>query len=177
MPRPAKIDLVPDAVRKGLEEKLIKNGFGGYAGLSEWLAEQGYEISKSALGYWGKDFKDRLKTIRASTHQARAIIDECPDDDGAANDALIRLVQERVFALLIESKRAAAGDVVKIARAVADIARASVSQKRLMAEARAQAFAEANKKVQEGVKKAGISSKQAKILADILNGKIENEQS
>lgn len=47
MPPPSKIDLLDEATRRELEEKIISNGFGGYVALAEWLAEKGYAASAS----------------------------------------------------------------------------------------------------------------------------------
>lgn len=54
MPPPSKIDLLPPEVRAELDRRLIAHAFGNSVGLSEWLAEKGYEIGKSAVGLCGQ---------------------------------------------------------------------------------------------------------------------------
>lgn len=137
MPLRSKVDLLPDAVREDLEHRLIKGGFSGYRELAQWLTDQGFEISKSSLHSWGQDFEDRVGALKRITAQARAIVAESPDDDGAVNEALIRLTQERVFSLMMDLELdLGPTQLAKVTKAVADLSRASVSQKRLMAEVR-----------------------------------------
>ena len=137
MPQRSKVDLLPDGVREELEKRLLKGGFSGYRELSAWLTDQGFEISKSSLHSWGQNFEDRLGALRRVTQQARAIVAENPDDDGAVNDALIRLVQEKAYGALMDMEiDPDAIDLPKLMRVIADLSRASVSQKRLMAEVR-----------------------------------------
>ncbi len=58
-------------------------------------------------------------------------------DDGAVNDALVRLTQEKLFTVLVDLEVDPADvDIAKLAKAVAELGKASVAQKRWMAEAR-----------------------------------------
>jgi len=102
MPRPRRIDLLPEDVRRELERKLIAQGFGGYHDLAAWLQSQGFEIQKSAVHEWGQDFKDRLQAIKLVTEQARAIQDASPDDENALSDAMLRLMQEKAMTFLLD---------------------------------------------------------------------------
>lgn len=137
MPRPRKIDQLPEEVRKQLEQELIKRGFAGYEDLAAWLRSLGYEIHKSAVHDWGQDFKERLSAIRLVTQQARAIVEAEPDDDNALSDALIRLTQERTFKLLMEAQLDPAKvNFAALTRNVAQLTRASVAAKKHAAEVR-----------------------------------------
>ena len=73
MPPPSKIDQLPEDVRSELDALIIDNGFGGYVGLSEWLAAKGFEISKTTVGAYGQKLERRLAAVRASTEAARLI--------------------------------------------------------------------------------------------------------
>jgi hypothetical protein len=42
--------------------------------------------------------------IKTATEMARTIVEANPDDDNSQNEALIRLTQERIMQLLVESK-------------------------------------------------------------------------
>ena len=137
MPRPRRIDLLPEEVRKELERRLIAQGFAGYQDLSDWLQSQGFEIQKSAVHEWGQDFKERLSAIRLVTQQARAIVEAEPDDDNALSDALIRLTQERTFKLLMEAELDPSKvNFAAVTRNVAQLTRASVAAKKHAAEVR-----------------------------------------
>ncbi|MDO5625023.1 MAG: DUF3486 family protein [Pseudomonadota bacterium] len=139
----SKVQQLPDEVRQALEQRLIAGGFSDYVGLAEWLAEQGFEISKSSLHRWGSDFEDRVKALQLATHQARALAEAAPDDEGKVNDALIRMAQEQLTRMLIGMRdEPSKGDLSKLTKSIADLARASVTQKRYAAEARKAARAE-----------------------------------
>ena len=49
MPRRSGVTGLPPEIRDELNARLVANGFSGYEALSEWLEEQGYSLSKSAL--------------------------------------------------------------------------------------------------------------------------------
>jgi len=137
MPRPRKIDLLPEEIRKELEQMIIAQAFSGYEGIADWLQSKGYEIRKSAVHEWGQDFKDRLQAIRLVTQQARAIVEAEPDDDNALSDALIRLTQERTFKLLMEAELDPSKvNFAAVTRNVAQLTRASVTAKKHAAEVR-----------------------------------------
>jgi AraC-like DNA-binding protein len=158
MPPRSKIDMLPKDVREELERRLIKGAFSNYRGLTQWLADEGFEISKTSLNNWGQDFENRLGSLRNVTEQARVIVAENPDDDGAVNDALLRLTQEKVFLLLTDlNMDLPPAALTKVTRAVADLSRAAVSQKRLMAEAKRQAREDAAKGATEAGKELGLS--------------------
>lgn len=132
---------LPPKVREQLEQILIESNFTGYTELRDWCLEQGFEISRSALNRFGQDFEAQVSAIKLSTDQARAIVAASPDDDNTVNDALIRLVQKDLFELLIELTPGERGklNLPKIAKAIADLGRASVQQKKYAAEVRKRA--------------------------------------
>lgn len=137
MPPRSKVETLPADVREDLERQLVKNSFSQYRELSEWLAEQGFQISKSSLHSYGQNFEERLGSLKRVSEQARVVVSENPDDDGAVNDALIRLVQEKTFNLLLEMETDPKDvNLPKLMKVIADLSRASVSQKRLMADIR-----------------------------------------
>ncbi len=170
MPRVPKIALLPDDVRSELERRLVKNGFGGYVELAEWLTEQGYEISKSAVHEFGRDFRDRLGALKIATEQARAIVAESPDDEGAMSEALMRLTQEKLFQVLLElevdpEKLSLTG----LSRAIAELGRASVNQKKWAAEVKAKAAAAAED-VGRIARDGGLSEDSVKLIRQTVLG-------
>lgn len=154
----SKVDQLPPEVREALEQRLIKSGFAGYEDLATWLQEQGFEISKSSLHRWGSTFEERVDALRVATQQARAIVQATPDDEGDMTEALLRLMQERLFSALVDlqvdPKKVNLGS---IAKALAPIARASIVQKKYAAEVRQRAAAAAAE-VDAVVKTAGLSA-------------------
>lgn len=162
MPRRSKVEGLPSDVKAWLDQALVQNNFSQYELLSAELAKRGYEIGKSGLHRYGQQFEERLKTLRVVTEQARAVVQAAPDEDGAVNDALVRLTQEKMFSILMEMNvDPDAVDLPKLARAVAELGKASVAQKRWQAEARKQALADAAKEAGEAAKSAGLTDEAA----------------
>ena len=162
MPRRSKVEGLPSDVKAWLDQALVQNNFSQYELLSAELAKRGYEIGKSGLHRYGQQFEERLKTLRLVTEQARAVVQAAPDEDGAVNDALVRLTQEKMFSILMEMNvDPDAVDLPKLARAVAELGKASVAQKRWQAEARKQALADAAKEAGEAAKSAGLTDEAA----------------
>lgn len=161
MPPRSKIDTLPEKVREELERRLIASGFGGYRGLADWLASQGFEISKSALHEWGQSFEDRVNALKVATQQARAIVEATPDDEGAVIEALQRLVSEKLFqafmALQIDPEKISQQSLGALTRAVADLARSTIAQKKYLADVREKGSAV----IDEMAKASGMSAEQA----------------
>lgn len=133
----SKVSQLPDPVRRELEQRLIGNGFANYDGLAEWLQSEGYQISRASVHRFGATFEDRVRALQSSTEQARAIVEASPDDDGAMNEALLRLTQQMAFDLLIDLQVDPDSlDFPKLVRAIADMNRSSVGLKRYQAEVR-----------------------------------------
>lgn len=137
MPAPAKIALLPESVRSGLDALLVRQAFAGYDGLAAWLAEQGYEIGKTAVHAYGQGLKRKLAAIRASTEAARLIAEAAPDEEDRRSEAVMSLVQSDMFAMLValqEAEDANPQERIKLlggaARAIADLSRASIAQKK-----------------------------------------------
>lgn len=163
----SKVTLLPAAVKTWLDERLVEGNFSGYEALSAELAKRGYAISKTALNNYGQEFEGRLAAVKLSTEQARAVVAAAPDEDNSVNDALIRLVQERLFALLVEANTDDI-NLPKVAKAVADLGRTSISQRKFMAEVRAK-VQEAAQAVEKIARKGGLSAETAEqIRAQIL---------
>lgn len=167
--RSAVFDLAPH-IKKALDHRLVAEGFKGYAELAEWLQTMGYTVSKSAIHRYGQTFGDKLDTLKLVTEQARAVVEASPDNEGAVNDALVRLVQEKLFGVLIDLDPVTIKKekLSYLAKAIADLGRASVQQKQWMtkfkdraAQAAEQAASVARK---GGLSEAAVEEIRAKIL-------------
>ena len=157
MPPRSKVELLPDAVLNELNERLVKGRFSGYVALSDWLKGEGYEIGKSALHEYGQSYEDKLGRLKLAGEQARAIVAAAPDDEGAMNEALMRLIQEKLFGILmdmnVDVKRI---NISSLAKSVAELARASVTQKKYAETVREKAKA-AVASIERIAKKGGLS--------------------
>ena len=158
MPPRSKVAALPPEVKSWLDQSLVENNFGGYEQLSAELELRGYSIGKSALHKYGSAFEDKLAALKMSSEQAKAVVQAAPDDEGAVNEALMRLVQEHLFKLLMATGDGAKMDLPKVAKAVAELGRASVVQAKWRTEVRARAEAAANQ-VEKIAQKGGLSAK------------------
>ncbi len=152
---------LPKAIKEWLDRNLVDSNFSGYEVLAKELKSRGYDISKSAIHRYGQAFEEKLKTLRLVTEQARAVVQAAPDEEGSVNDALVRLTQEKLFNVLMAIEiDPETIDVTKLAKAVAELGKASVAQKRWQAEARQKALAEAANAVGEAAQAQGMDAAQ-----------------
>jgi len=173
MPSRSKITKLPDVIKRELDKRLITGSFSDYRKLSDWLQEQGFEISRSAINRYGQAFEDRLAAIKVASEQARAVSEAVGDNEGVMNDALISLVQEKAFDVLVNLQTA---DPVAFAKIfpkmgimVAKLSKASVDQKKWMSEAKGKAK-DAAEEVVKAVKKSGMSEKTAEEIRKKILG-------
>jgi len=155
MPPRSKVAALPAEVKSWLDQVLVENNFSGYESLSAELADRGYSIGKSALHAYGQTFEDRLSRLRMASEQAKAVVTAAPDEEGAVNEALMRLVQEHLFNMLMSKNDPK--DLHKTAKAVAELGRASVVQKKWQAEVRERAESAAAK-VEKIARKGGLTA-------------------
>jgi len=132
----SKISQLPEDVREEFEQLLIASGFADYTKWTEWLNEKGFEVSRSSVARDGQKLQRRLNAIRVATDGARAIAKASPDDEGLMAAATIRLLQEKIFTLMVgmEEIDAADVDIAKLGRMIADLSRAAISQKKWQGE-------------------------------------------
>ncbi len=158
MPQRSKVVLLPDEILNELNDRLIAGRFSDYRALAQWLKDKGFEISKSSLHEYGKSFEEKLATLKLSTDQARAVVDAAPDDEGAMNEALMRLIQEKLFKILMEINIDPSRiNIASLARSVAELARANVALKKYREQVRDQKRAAAAS-VEKIAKKGGLSA-------------------
>jgi Protein of unknown function (DUF3486) len=154
MPAPRAIDLLPPPIKAELDARLIQSGFGGYEALSDWLKDQGFSIgiSKSSLGEYGKDFKDRLAALKLSREMAIAYQQNLPDDQGAQAEMLGTLAQDVMFNYLmkvqdfanssadeeeIEEMKGMTAVVSSVVRAIATLNRSDMAVRKVTSEIKA----------------------------------------
>jgi len=138
MPKRSKVEGLPRAVKEWLDTALVEGNFSGYESLVAELRTRGCEVSKSALHRYGSKFEERMAQLRMATDQARAVVQASPDDAGDMTEALMRLVQNKVFNVLVEADiDPSKVSLEKLTLQVARLARATVPMKRYQAETRA----------------------------------------
>ena len=154
MPPRSKVASLPKSVKNWLDKALAENNFSDYEALANELSTQGFSISKSALHRYGQDFESKLSALKMASEQARAVVAAAPDEEGAVNEALMRLVQEHLFKILMADGKSF--DLPKVAKAVAELGKASIAQKKWQTEYREKAEAAASR-VEKIAKKGGLN--------------------
>jgi len=170
MPARSKITMLPEEIKAEVNRRLIAGNFANYAVLAEWLEEQGFEISRSAIHRYGQEFEDKCEAIKIATEQAKAIVGVVGDDEGNMNEALIRLIQQLSFDILVKSQDGDLGDILpKMGVMVAKLSKASVDQKKWMSEMRKKTT-EAADEVVKVVKQGGLSNEKAELIKKRILG-------
>lgn len=165
----SKIALLPKGVRQELDKRLVASSFSGYEDLELWLAGQGFQIGKSSIHRHAVTFEDKLERLKLATDQARAVVDASPDEEGAVNDALIRLVQEKAFNILLEMPDIQEVKITSLGKMIAELGRASVNQKKWMKEIK-ESLKSAADDVSEMVKKSGLTEETARTIREKILG-------
>jgi len=122
-----------------LDRSLAEGRLANYDTLAQWLRSKNCQISPAA-GSNGEDKLERkLELVRLVTEQATAVIGVVPTDDNNLSAALLRLVQQHLFEMLVDLKTQGLkqSDIAKIADSVAQMTRATVMQQRWAEELKA----------------------------------------
>jgi hypothetical protein len=175
---PSTIERLPEDLLELLKAKLRENHFGNLDAIVELvnqaLVERGDEtrISRSSLSrYSHNKLQPMLAQIQFSAELASTLAKSTPDIEGNINEALIRLVQDKMIRMLFDLEQdqiPSPKEMSSLAQAIAQLTRASVSQKKYREEVVRKAT-EAASEVEQTVKAAGLSDNAAAaIRAKIL---------
>lgn len=166
-PRP-KVHSLPSEVKESLDAKLMSSGFSDYEGLSEWLAEQGFEISSSALGRYGKGFEAQVRDLRIAAEQARVAVEAIGDDEDALGEAMTGMMKQKLMSTLVDFQIDTEALTLKeLTLAISRVSNAGVRVKQYAAQARERARMVAAE-VTDVVRAAGLSDE----AAELINQKI-----
>lgn len=167
MPPRSKIKQLPPEIKQWLDRSLIEGNFSGYELLEQELSERGFVIGKSSINRYGQEFEQRMHALKLATEQAKAISESIPDDAGAMNDALIRLVQQKAFETLLKMEEGA--PMKEIGLMVARLSNATVKQKQWATEVKEKAATAADA-VEKIAKKGGLSPAAVKEIRSRILG-------
>ena len=105
MPSRGKVQHLPAWIRPILDRRIVESGFANYRAHSEWLAEEGFEIGKSALQAFGVRLQSLISRYRPTADEAGAVLAAGSKDSALAAAAGIRVVQDRVFEWLMDADK------------------------------------------------------------------------
>jgi hypothetical protein len=129
-------DELPAEVRGQVDRLLIEGG-ATYDDIRDFLAEQGYDISRSAIGRYGKDFLNTYQRLRVAEDQARSLVSEV-GDGLALDEAASKLLMQQVLELLI-STELTPKERMSLMKSVAFLQSSSVQREKLKSELRKKA--------------------------------------
>jgi DUF438 domain-containing protein len=152
----SKVAGLPKAVKEWLDQALIEGNFAGYDLLADELRTKGYDISKSGLHRYGSQFEKKLAAVKIATEQAEAIAKAVPDDENALGDALLRVIQEKTFSMLMNMEEDPKIGFAKLASIAIESGFSSTNVKEFRSKVKARAK-EAAAEVTNIVKSAGLS--------------------
>lgn len=178
MPPPRKVDLLPEALRRELDDRLVKNGFGGYHALKSWLLFHGYEISVAVLQKHGVKLKRDFQKVRARLAMAQNMLIQMPDDAENALDKFNAITLRDMISEVVSNIQdfdAESGDLSAQIKLIASLSltqsrlsRAAVNRQKWTEELRARAAAAAEA-VDKIAQKSGLRAETAaEIRREIL---------
>lgn len=169
---------MPPELKQWLDAELVRRGFSNYVQLAKDLKARGGDSGKSAIHRYGAHLEAKLQAIKDSTDAAVLINKAAPDDAGMLGAATIAFVQTAFFNVMVALKELenAGADanpaervklLARVAKAVTEMSRAGVSQKKHELGLRAQ-IAQAQKTITTAAKKSGASADLIKLVEQQL---------
>jgi hypothetical protein len=129
-------------------------------------------IATTSVKRYANKLEQRLGAVRLATEQARAVVEAADDDDFEINEALLRLVQQHLFTVLVELNGADLNraNLPALARSVSALGRASILQKKYTEEMRVRIIDKvaAAQQAVETAKARGLSEAGAAQIKDAL---------
>ena len=154
----SKVVTLPPETQAELNRRLVAGGFRGYEELELWLRELGYQIGKSSIHRYGSKLEERLDQLKRATDQAKALVAAAPDDAGDMSQAVLRLMQEKIFSALMEMEvDAESQSLGGLAKALAPLVRANIAQQKFASEVREKARSAAEA-VERLARKGGLAA-------------------
>lgn len=132
-PRPA-IALLPATVVEQLNARLVDQAFSDYDGLTSWLQEQGYQISKTAVWRHGSNLQAKMEKSMARARErmeiAKALRGASDDEKAALMEANEMVAMDQIMDMFEEADGLEIADrmaaIPKLVRAIADLNRSAI---------------------------------------------------
>lgn len=153
---------LPEDIRDDLNRLLLENAT--YDEITDWCREQGFDISRSSIGRYGKRFLESYRLIKQTEDQARALTSEV-GDGLRMEEATSKLLVQQIMSALVADP----GDILehhRIIQAFAALQGSSVRREKAKAE-----FADRVRKAAENVEKIAVKGG---LSADVV-GKLRKE--
>lgn len=114
-------DELPREIREQVDRLLIEGG-STYDEIRDFLASQGYDISRSAIGRYGKDFLACYQRLRVIEDKSRALVSEVGDG------LVLEEAASKLFAqMILEAQISGDLDIKELPRIISDFAKLQAS--------------------------------------------------
>lgn len=158
MPAPAKLDLIPDELRRWLAEELAARGFGDIVDVTEALnfrlEEAGLEVSvgKTAVGKFSKALKDQREAFQIAE---TLLSDMDIEAEGEMHKVLMQMIAtsavHMIHAVREEDGHLEPKDLMALGRMLKDLMSSSGMREKLLADERKRIEAAAARQAREAV--------------------------
>jgi hypothetical protein len=114
-------DELPSEIREQVDRLLIEGGT-TYDDIQAWLSEQGYDISRSAIGRYGKDFFSQYQRLRMIEDKSKALVSEA-GDGMVLEEALSKIFAQKILETQLDESL----DIKQLPRIISDFAKLQAS--------------------------------------------------
>ncbi|MES9873140.1 MAG: phage protein Gp27 family protein [Candidatus Sedimenticola sp. 6PFRAG7] len=167
--RVSSVETLPAEVKAWLDQELVRLGFRNYTDLTKALTAQGYQISRSAIGRYGKSLKTRTKQYKEKAAVIRSLGDVFGDDApaimqgamGSALTAVMDAIQEGEYSAGKETLSKLVSVLPKLGQGFRNAERHKIEQ-----ETRRKTVEEAANQVEEVARAQGLDDDQARFWRD-----------
>lgn len=159
---------LPEHLRRQVDRLLLERGT-TYEDIAAFLRSQGYDISRSSIGRYGKAFFEAYQNVKRFEDQSKALVGEA--GDLTMEEALGKVLLQKVLAAVTESDF----DIMEKSRILADFARLQSSniQREKLKESFAKKADTAAKNVEKIARKEGLSEQAIGQIRSIFMGLVE----
>jgi hypothetical protein len=131
-------DLLPIELQAKVDDLIKKSHFGNFTELvdqvNKMILESGYEISFSRTSLYNraKNLEKVIEQIKYSQEAAKIVMDCYPDDDLKLSQATGKFIQDKLFRLAMDNEDLSPDELAKIAKALSDVAKSTVSERKYL---------------------------------------------
>lgn len=139
-----------------------------YDDIVGWLGKRGYQISRSAVGRYGKDFLTRLERLKEVETKARAIVSDI-GDGLAMEEAASKIFVQKVLEHLLTVDDLAGQKFGSLMMAFSKLQASSTAREKLKADLK-EKVVEAADEVKKDAKSRGLSEEAAEEIRQKILG-------
>lgn len=129
-----KIEGLPESLKKTVEEKLLTGET--YEQISSFLKEQGEDIHFSSVGRYGRKFLNKFESVRIAKEYARLLAEDNAERPATELHEANNLIASQLIMQALVDDDMDADERAEIAKNIATLQRAQVSNEKLKLQAR-----------------------------------------